>query len=240
MWKMQLPLALLVGLAMFLPQAVAQQGPDLKEPSAFSDIGDRAARSRALFSEGAKVITSPRCMNCHPAGDQPHQGDDRHIHRPLALRGEANNGVPRQHCAACHTDNNFPLSVGAASYQSVPGHARWSLAPSEMAWEGKTPGEICRQIKDPARNGGRDLALLREHGITAYLKNGWSLENAAAMANHAFDPHHAALASPEARGDPRRGGADFDLKDFQRLLFVTRSRGPVDGTSLSLVNSMSS
>jgi hypothetical protein len=79
----------------------------------------------------------------------------------------------------------------------------------------------------------------RATGITAYLKNGGSLENAAAVANHAFDPHHAAQASREARGDPRRGGADFDLKDFQRLLFVTRSRGPVDGTSLSLVNSMS-
>jgi hypothetical protein len=53
--------------------------------------------------------------------------------------------------------------VGAASYQSIPGHPRWSLAPIEMAWEGKTPGEICRQIKDPTRNGGRDLALLHEH-----------------------------------------------------------------------------
>ena len=51
-----------------------------------------------------------------------------------------------------------PLSVGEASYQSIPGHPRWGLAPIEMAWEGKTPGEICRQIKDPARNGGRDLA----------------------------------------------------------------------------------
>jgi hypothetical protein len=116
-----------------------------------------------LFVEAAKVITSPRCMNCHPAGDQPHQGDDRHVHRPPALRGEANIGVPGQQCAACHNDNNFPLSVGAASYQSIPGHPRWGLAPIEMAWEGKTPGEICRQIKDPARNGGRDLALLHEH-----------------------------------------------------------------------------
>jgi hypothetical protein len=79
------------------------------------------------------------------------------------LRGEADNGVPGQHCAACHTDENFPLSPGAASYQSIPGNPRWSLAPIEMAWEGKTPGEICRQIKDPARNGGRDLALLHEH-----------------------------------------------------------------------------
>jgi hypothetical protein len=163
MWKRQLPLALLAGLATFPAEAVAQQGANLKTPSAFSDIADRAARSRALFNEAAKVITSPRCMNCHPAGDQPHQGDDRHVHRPLALRGEANNGVPGQHCAACHTDHNFSLSVGAASYQSIPGHARWSLAPIEMAWEGKTSGEICRQIKDPARNGGRDLALLHEH-----------------------------------------------------------------------------
>jgi len=32
-----------------------------------------------------------------------------------------------------------------------------------MAWEGKSVSEICRQIKDPARNGGRTLALLHEH-----------------------------------------------------------------------------
>jgi hypothetical protein len=32
-----------------------------------------------------------------------------------------------------------------------------------MAWQGKPLGEICRQLKDPKRNGGRDLALLHEH-----------------------------------------------------------------------------
>jgi len=32
-----------------------------------------------------------------------------------------------------------------------------------MAWEAKTVGEICRQLKDKDRNGGRDLALLQEH-----------------------------------------------------------------------------
>jgi hypothetical protein len=51
----------------------------------------------------------------------------------------------------------------AASFQSVPGHPRWALAPLSMAWEGKSLGEICRQIKDTDRNGGRDLALLHEH-----------------------------------------------------------------------------
>ena len=32
-----------------------------------------------------------------------------------------------------------------------------------MAWEGKSLGDICRQLKDKDRNGGRDLALLQEH-----------------------------------------------------------------------------
>ena len=50
-----------------------------------------------------------------------------------------------------------------ASYRSIPGHPRWGLAPIEMAWEGKSPGEICAQLKDRNRNGGRDLVLLHEH-----------------------------------------------------------------------------
>ena len=45
----------------------------------------------------------------------------------------------------------------------MPGHPHWHLAPREMAWEGKTLGEICAQIKDPARNGGRSLEELVHH-----------------------------------------------------------------------------
>jgi hypothetical protein len=37
------------------------------------------------------------------------------------------------------------------------------MAPIEMAWQGKSIGEICRQIKDPGLNGGRDLTLLHDH-----------------------------------------------------------------------------
>ncbi|HEX2512835.1 MAG TPA: Isoquinoline 1-oxidoreductase subunit, partial [Xanthobacteraceae bacterium] len=71
-------------------------------------------------------------------------------------------GVAGNTCSACHTEGNFTLSE-QARYQSIPGHARWSLAPIEMAWEGKSLGEICAQLKDRTRNGGRDLALLHEH-----------------------------------------------------------------------------
>jgi hypothetical protein len=143
--------------------AAAQTPNQMREPASFSAISDKAARSRALFTEVAKVLTGPRCMNCHPAGDHPLQGDDHHVHQPAAARGANNNGVPGLPCASCHTDRNFTLSIGEASYQSIPGHPRWGLAPIEMAWEGKSVGDICRQIKDPARNGGRNLALLHDH-----------------------------------------------------------------------------
>src|SRR3989442_12938686 len=37
------------------------------------------------------------------------------------------------------------------------------LAPIEMAWQGRALGEICAQIKDPARNGGHSLPEIVEH-----------------------------------------------------------------------------
>jgi hypothetical protein len=55
------------------------------------------------------------------------------------------------------------LVAQADGLESIPGHPEWHLAPIEMAWEGKTLGEICAQIKDPARNGGKDLAAIVDH-----------------------------------------------------------------------------
>jgi hypothetical protein len=51
--------------------AQTPRGDTLRGPDAFASISDQAGRSRALFSEAAKVIMAPRCMNCHPAGDHP-------------------------------------------------------------------------------------------------------------------------------------------------------------------------
>src|SRR5215470_11470948 len=77
-----------------LTGAVAQGRDDLRAPSAFATIEDSDARSRALFSEATRVITNPRCMNCHPAGDSPLQGNDKHRHIPPVVRGEAGVGGP--------------------------------------------------------------------------------------------------------------------------------------------------
>src|SRR5476649_87333 len=143
---------------------IPQHG-ELKSPSAFGTISDPVMRSRALFTEAAKVITSPRCMNCHPSSNRPTQGNDMHPHLPPAIRGEGGGGVPGNTCAACHTDANYTLHE-RASYRSIPGNPRWGLAPIEMAWQGKSIGEICLQLKDPKLNGGRTLALLHMHAAS--------------------------------------------------------------------------
>jgi len=108
------------------------------------------------------VLTHPRCMNCHPAGANPLQGADRHEHMPPAWREDVASGAIGTTCSACHHDANFPVTE-ATTYKSIPGHPRWGLAPLSMAWQGKSIGDICRQVKDVSRNGGRDLELLQEH-----------------------------------------------------------------------------
>jgi hypothetical protein len=132
----------------------------LKSPSEFMSIPNSRERSRAIFGEIGKLLTNPRCMNCHPAGDHPLQGNDQHEHIPPVWRGET--GHMATNCAGCHTERNVTLHE-AASYQSIPGHPRWGVAPLSMAWEGKSLGDICRQLKDVNLNGGRDLALLQDH-----------------------------------------------------------------------------
>jgi hypothetical protein len=164
--------------------AAAQDRDALRPASAFADIKDAPERSRALFREALKVIANPRCMNCHPASDRPLQGNDSHPHLPPVTRGPDGGGVPGNYCGACHTDGNVAIFAGArASYASIPGHPRWGVAPIEMAWEGKSPSEICAQIKDPKRNGGRDLALLHEHIAHDDLV-GWAWNRGRAASPH--------------------------------------------------------
>jgi hypothetical protein len=137
--------------------AATDAPPDaLASVESFSSIGDTAARSAAIFTELGKVLTHPRCLNCHPAGDRPRQGDMARLHQPPVERGADGFGLPAMRCPICHLKANFDAA-------GVPGNPIWHLAPREMGWEGKTLHEICVQIKDPARNGNRSLDALIEH-----------------------------------------------------------------------------
>jgi hypothetical protein len=129
----------------------------LQPVSAFAKMKNKNERAVALFQEAGKVIQSPRCMNCHPATDRPTQTDRMRPHIPLVVRGEGGVGAAGGlACATCHHENNFDAA-------GVPGNPKWSLAPAEMAWQGKTLGQICVQIKDKQRNGGKDMAALIKH-----------------------------------------------------------------------------
>jgi hypothetical protein len=137
--------------------AVSETAPDaLASVESFSSIDDTAARSAAIFTELGKVLTHPRCLNCHPAGDRPRQGDTARLHQPPVERGADGFGLPAMRCPICHLQANFDAA-------GVPGNPIWHLAPRDMGWEGKTLREICIQIKDPARNGNRSVDALIEH-----------------------------------------------------------------------------
>ena len=75
--------------------------------------------------------------------------------------GPEGHGSPGLPCASCHQRTNTPL-VGA-TLRSVPGNPKWALAPVEMAWVGRSLGQICEQLKDPKRNGGKSLEALHHH-----------------------------------------------------------------------------
>ena len=135
----------------------------------FSSITDTGARSRALFVEASRVLLHPRCANCHPDGDVPAQGMQMIAHQPPVTRGPEGRGVVGMECTGCHQDRNLAQA-------RVPGAPDWHLAPREMAWVGKTPRQICEQIKDPKRNGGKSLAQIVEHNAhdKALVAWGWS------------------------------------------------------------------
>lgn len=155
---------LALATAFTLPGGLAaEEQRTLRPVSAFDSIADPAARSAAIFEETGKVLLDPRCVNCHPAGNRPLQGAAMRPHEPPVFRGDADFGLPGMTCNTCHGPENVSVVGQADDIQSIPGNPKWRLAPIEMAWQGKSLAEICAQIKDTERNGGRDLAALVEH-----------------------------------------------------------------------------
>ena len=105
------------------------------------------------------VLQSPRCVNCHPAGDRPMQGDQGKPHAQNISRRSVAAGVP---CTTCHQQRNSEL-VGVAG--GPPGAPGWGLPPAEqpMVFQGKSPTALCEQLRDPKQTHGKDLAALLDH-----------------------------------------------------------------------------
>jgi hypothetical protein len=115
--------------------------------------------ARTAFQAAYKVFMHPRCMNCHPSGDIPLQGDDSHLHAQNVKHGVDGQGLYALKCANCHQATNLP---GA---HLPPGNPSWRLPPAKtrMVFQGKTPAELARQLKDPKQNGGKTLDQILHH-----------------------------------------------------------------------------
>ena len=108
-------------------------------------------------------------MNCHPSGDAPTIRDDSQPHMFNVKRGPEGKGVGAMNCTLCHGEANKP--------GGSPGVANWHMPPENMpmVFQGRTPGELCRQLKDPKLNGGRTGEQIIEHiGKDPLVLWGWN------------------------------------------------------------------
>lgn len=127
--------------------------------------------SETAFMKVYNVLMSPRCMNCHPKGDVPLQGDDSHLHTMSPKRGKDGKGLYALKCTNCHQPENAP------GFGTPPGNPKWALPPSDMkmVFEGKSPRELALQIMDYNRNGHKNKAQLIEHARDTLVKAGWNM-----------------------------------------------------------------
>jgi isoquinoline 1-oxidoreductase beta subunit len=161
----RLRLVMTLGVAALLASCGAKQ-------SANGDGTGESPDAEAAFAAMGQVLTSARCMNCHPSGDSPTQGDTMTEHQPPVFRGEGGLGAVGMRCSTCHGESNVPLVERDGS---MPGAMSWHLAPVSMGWQGQSLGAICEQLKDPARNGGKSLEQVYEHMANDPLV-GWAWE----------------------------------------------------------------
>lgn len=122
---------------------------------------ERGGRPRGgeAFVRAYPVFMHARCVNCHPAGDAPLQGEQGLVHAQNVRRGPDGRGLFAMKCAACHQAENVD------GLHMPPGNPNWHLPPADMpmVFEKRSPRRLAEQLKDPKRNGGKTLAEILHH-----------------------------------------------------------------------------
>lgn len=141
--------------------------PERKDEKMIKD----SIESVKAFLKVYKVLMSPRCMNCHPAGDAPLQGDDNHIHTMNVVRGPDGKGLYAAKCSNCHQPANVP------GLHTPPGNPKWQLPPAnmKMVFQGKTPRQLALQIMNYNQNGHKNKEQLIEHARDTLVKTAWNM-----------------------------------------------------------------
>jgi hypothetical protein len=192
--------SLLTALAIvgFCCAAEAQEAPVEPPPIIAVD----PATGLPAWDKVYEVFAHPRCAGCHVEDDQPRWSGDHYggtrVHAFNVKRGdESGFGNPGMRCTTCHFESNSNVLHGP------PGAPMWHLAPVEMAWWEKSSAEICAQIKDPARNGGRTLDEVALHVRDDPLVGwGWNPGPGREPAPGSAEATFEALKTWEAAGSP--------------------------------------
>ncbi|MEC7785226.1 MAG: hypothetical protein VYB38_17605 [Bacteroidota bacterium] len=125
--------------------------------------------SKEAFKKVYTVLMHPRCMNCHPSGDIPLQGDDSHLHGMSPHRGKDGKGMYAMKCANCHQNENTP------GLHAPPGNPVWHLPPADMkmVFQGRTANQLAKQLIDKSKNGNKSIKDLIAHAEDTLVKAGW-------------------------------------------------------------------
>lgn len=128
-----------------------------------------SVESVKAFKQVYSVLLSPRCVNCHPSGDVPLQGDQSQLHTMSPKRGADGKGLYAMKCSNCHQPSNTP------GLHTPPGNPNWHLPPADMkmVFQGRTPNQLAKQLTDPTRNGHKNREQLIKHADDELVVAGW-------------------------------------------------------------------
>jgi hypothetical protein len=154
--------------------AVAACGHPSSTATARTGAAGSPEAGLVAFETVRTVLQHPRCQNCHPRDDMPLQGDDGHPHQQNVQRGPDGRGMVGERCTTCHGPANPPDSYGAHTPPGASTGWRMPKPDERLVFVGVAPGALCEQVKDPARNGGKDMAALRTHLDDPLVAWGWS------------------------------------------------------------------
>ncbi len=164
---------IIVVLSLFLVTLIAFSAVRYKnEANGYITLPDRKKDSVAsvhAFAKVYSVLMSPRCVNCHPIGNIPLQGDDSHLHTMAPKRGVDGKGLYAMKCANCHQLENTP------GLHKPPGSPNWHLPPAnmKMVFEGKSAHELAKQLIDLSKNGNKDFKKLIAHADDELVLASW-------------------------------------------------------------------
>lgn len=168
----------------------------------------RAAGLRA-WTRIEAVVTHPRCANCHvdaraipiwtPAGEAESRAHGMNIHG-----GVSRIGAETIACSTCHLTSTLPNDPAPAPPRAgLP----WQLAPVEFLWYSESGAEICKQLSDPARNGGRDAIGLLDHlrhdaSLDGFIPRAWEPGEGRSKPPGTFEDHVKDMSEWAAAGQP--------------------------------------